>query len=219
MMSIMRFRLTRHHASLAALAIVLVGAALLLQDVFGAVVVHLAAYGETRPVFGPLLFIVLAAFSVMLGPFTSAPLMPFAVGIWGPTITLLLLFAGWILGNAAAYGIGFHFGYPLVRKFVRKDKLDHWIGYLGGKISLWMIFLLRLAAPAEIGYAFGILKYDFIKYMVVVLAAEVPFAIILVYGGDAFVERRWPELIVLVAVAAIIMTLAFHAFERARKRR
>lgn len=215
----MTIRWTRRHTYLALFIVTLVGASLLLQDVFDATVAHLAVYEETRPVLGPLLFVLLAAASVMLGPFTSAALMPFAVGVWGAWASLALLLVGWILGNAAAYGVGYHFGIPVVRRLVPKDRLSRWTTFLREKIDVWLLFLFRLAAPAEIGYVFGILKYHFFTYLVVVFAAELPFALILTFGGDAFAHGNWRELFALSAGAALITLGSLRTFNGIRKRR
>lgn len=197
----------------------LVAVSLLLQDVFENLVVALARYEAARPVLGPLLFVVLAAASVMLGPFTSAPLMPFAVGVWGTGKTLALLLTGWLAGNAAAYGIGYHFGYPVVSLIVPAAVLQKWIRFLREGVSAWGIFLIRLAVPAEIGYVFGLLKYDFRKYLAVVFLAEVPFAVALVYGGEAFLNGRWPRLITYVTGIVALIATALILSNAERKRR
>ncbi len=191
-----------------------IGLALLLQDVLNTLVVALAEYEATRPILGPVLFILLAAASVMLGPFTSAPLMPFAVGVWGTGKTLALLFFGWSVGNTIAYAIGYYFGFPLVRRIVPEEHLRKWMHFLRERVSAWGIFLFRLAAPAEIGYAFGILKYDFRKYLAIVLAAEVPFALVVVYGGDAYIDGRWATLAIIAGGALLLMGGAWLLFRR-----
>lgn len=196
---------TRRILWLTVFVVGIVGLSLLLQDVFNELVAVLAGYEEGRPVSGPALFVLLAGASVMLGPFTSAPLMPFAVGVWGAGKTLALLLVGWALGNSAAYGIGYHFGHPIMGRIVSAEGLRKWMRFLREEVSVWGLFLIRLAAPAEIGYAFGILKYDFRKYLAIVLPAELPFALIVVYGGEAFLDGHWITLAGLVTSAFLIM--------------
>jgi uncharacterized membrane protein YdjX (TVP38/TMEM64 family) len=217
-----RMRLTervRKGIWLALLVAVLVGASLLLQDVFDTLVHGLAAYERQRPLSGAAVFILLAACSVMLGPFTSAPLIPLVVGVWGTEKTLALLLLGWAVGNAAAYGIGYHFGLPIVRRIVPAEALAKWTRFLGEKVSVWTLFLFRLAAPAEIGYVFGILRYDFPKYLAIVVPAEIPFALVVVYGGEAFIDGRWMTLLIYSVAAIALMAGAGYLYVASRKNR
>lgn len=208
----------RPYLPLALFVVVLAVAAMLLHGAFDGIVARLAAYEESNPVLGVVLFVLLAAASVLLGPFSSAPLIPFAVEVWGTGKTLVMLMAGWAVGNAAAYGIGYVFGHPIVDRLVPRGELRKWMAFLRDEVDAKLIFLFRLAVPAEIGYAFGILKYDLWKYLAIVILAEVPFALLLVFGGEAFLDRQWLSLAAFVAAAIITMAVAYALFRRARKR-
>src|SRR5512137_2084518 len=51
-----------------------------------------------HPLLGAVVFVVLAAVSAVLAFFSSALLLPAAVYAWGNTVTLGLLWLGWLLG-------------------------------------------------------------------------------------------------------------------------
>lgn len=206
----------RHKQALLFIFIVLVllGIGLLLQDVFIEIGQSLSDYSSHHPVLGPALFVILAAASVMLGPFTSAPLIPLAVFLWHPLPTLGLLMLGWILGNSAAYAIGFYLGHPVVRRIAPKEKLDHWIEFLSTKADIMFIFLFRLVSPSEMGYVFGILKYDFLKYMVISAMAELPVAFALIYAGEAFVTNEWWMFGIFGIAWLLVMLFALHILQK-----
>jgi uncharacterized membrane protein YdjX (TVP38/TMEM64 family) len=209
----------KHKQALVFIFIVLglLGIGLLLQDVFIEVGESLSEYSAHHPLLGPALFIILAAASVMLGPFTSAPLIPLAVFLWKPIPALGLLMLGWILGNCAAYAIGFYLGHPVVRRIAPKEKLDRWIEFLSTRADMMLIFLFRLASPSEMGYVFGILKYDFWKYLVVSVASELPIALVLIYAGEAFVTNEWWMFGIFGIAWLLVMLFAFHALQKSMR--
>jgi peptide/nickel transport system permease protein len=54
-----------------------------------------------HPYLGAIVFVLLAALSAVLAFFSSALLVPPAVFTWGNTVTLVLLWLGWLLGGAS----------------------------------------------------------------------------------------------------------------------
>lgn len=165
------------------------------------------AYANKHPVLGVFLFMAFAAASVLLGPFTSTPVIPIGVAVWGSFLTTVFLLAGWLMGDILAYYIGYHFGYPVVGKIVGREKLDKWISQIADRLKFLLVVLFRLALPSETGYIFGILKYNFKKYLAAVFLGELPFAILLVYASDAFLKGNG-LLLAGVAVAAVALILA-----------
>lgn len=192
----------------------LFGIAFLLQDVFTELGESLDSYASVHPVLGPLFFILLAAASVMLGPFTSAPIVPLAIFLWGPLPTLGYLLSGWVLGNAVAYAIGFYLGHPVVKRVVPKAKLDRWIRFVSEEADITLLFFFRLVSPSEMGYVFGILKYDFWKYAALSVFSEIPVALALVYAGDAFVSNNWWGFAIFGIVWLFAMLFALHALQK-----
>lgn len=190
----------------------------LLQDTFYHITNNLQTFVEHNKVLGPIIFILLAAASVLLGPFTSAPLVPSAVIIWGTGLTLGFLILGWLLGNTLAYGVGYYFGYPLVKKLLPDNKVEEWITLLSENVDIWLAFLFRLATPSETGYVFGTLKYNFLKYFTITLIAELPFAVVTVYAGEAFINTGWLSFVGLGILWAIFILVAVSMFRRKVKK-
>lgn len=178
---------------LALLVAVFVGLSLSLRSILFAGIDALAEFIAAHKFWGAVWFVAFAGMSVLLGPFTSSPLIPSAVAVWGNVQTLLFLFVGWLLGNSLAYLIGYRFGYPIVSKIVKKSSLDKWIEYASDKIPFSFAVLFRLATPSETGYVFGLLKYNFEKYLVATAIAEAPFAIFAVYASFSFLSHDWNQ--------------------------
>lgn len=84
---------------------------------------NLAHRDETLSIF---VFIGLGVLSTMLSSFSSVPLVPIAVIVWGNSLTAVLLFIGWILGDMIAYSIGYWAGHPILEKFAPTEKIDYW---------------------------------------------------------------------------------------------
>lgn len=187
----------------------------LFQDVFQRLTETLNVYVDKHFILGPIVFIFLAALSVLLGPFSSAPLVPSAVVIWGTDRTLLFLLTGWLLGNSTAYAIGYYVGNPVIKRLLIQQTYETWIQKFPRTIDISFAFLFRLAMPSETGYIFGTLKYNFFKYFFVTIFAELPFAILTVFAGDAFADAGW---LAFLGLAAIWLFLVFIAFRMLQKK-
>lgn len=168
----------------------------------------LDTYVNLHPFLGVLFFIGFAALSILLGPFSSAPLVPSAVVIWGPVLTTIYLLAGWIVGNTIAFGIGYFLAFPLVTRIVGEGKMRTWLSTIDKRVDFGTALVFRVAMPSETGYIFGIVKYSFYKYMLITLLAEVPFAILTVYAGDQLTNSSWATftMTVTIYIGAIIFS-------------
>ena len=190
------------------------GGSAYLQTVFSQLTDSIDAYVSRHFFLGAIIFTGLAAFSVLLGPFTSAPLIPFAVVISHIPLTLAMLMAGWLLGNPGAFWIGRYLGHPLVAKILGHKKLDDWLKELEPRLNFFLLLLFRMATPSETGYVFGLLKYNFRKYLLLSLIAELPFAFIIVFASDALANTGWVMFVLLLLVWVAIISLAFYEFRK-----
>lgn len=133
-------------------------------------------------------FILLAAVAALISPLTSIPLVPIAVVIWGSIPTAVFLLSGWIIGDTISYFIGRYLGYKTVCYFVSAEKIDELSSAVKKRTTFSKGLLLRLILPAELGYAFGIIRYNFLSYLLLTLLAELPFAIISTYASEAVIS-------------------------------
>ena len=57
--------------------------------------------------------------------------------------------------------------------------------------DIYTRFFWRFSLPAEIGYAFGLIQYHFVLYIIVTIIAEVPLAFLTIQASDAFVHLEF----------------------------
>jgi uncharacterized membrane protein YdjX (TVP38/TMEM64 family) len=140
--------------------------------------------------------------------------IPLAVYVWGNALSLLLLWVGWILGGAAAYGIARYLGRPVVR-WLTDRALGRIERYLGPKTPFRFVLLFQLGLPSEIpGYVLGLVKYPFGKYMLALAIAELPYTVATVYLGAGFIDARSG---VVLAVGLALVSLSVGAFYLLRR--
>jgi uncharacterized membrane protein YdjX (TVP38/TMEM64 family) len=79
-----------------------------------------------------------------------------------------------------------------------------------------LVLLFQLAMPSEIpGYVLGLVKYGFLRYCLSLALAELPYAVLTVYLGASFLERRGG---VVLGIGVILMSLSIAAFAVLRRR-
>lgn len=168
-----------------------------------------------RPVLGVVLFIALAAVSAMLAFVSSAVVTPVAILVWGKAVSVLLLWTGWILGGAITYSIGRYLGRPVVKRLSRGPQLELYEQAAAGQHSFIFALLFQFALPSEVpGYLLGLARFPWRKYLLVLLIAELPYAIATIYLGDSFLRRRTMLMMALAAVvvgASAFAMKALHA--------
>jgi len=97
---------------------------------------------------------------------------------------------------------------------VGHKKLDDWLAALQPRLSFPLLLLFRLATPSETGYVFGLLKYDFRKYLLLSFLAELPFAFIIVFASDALTNTGWASFLLLLLAWIVIISLALYEFRK-----
>ena len=164
---------------------------------------------------GILIFTGLAAASAILSPFSSVPLIPFAIEIWGKFQTIVMLQTGWLLGGFIAYHIGRYAGLPTIKALISIDKVEHYTKRLKGKNEFWYVLLFRYMLPSELGgYLLGLLRFNFWKYLAATLITELPFAIATVYMADAILERNLLMLIIWGITIILLVGLMYYLFKK-----
>lgn len=204
---------------LAVLAVFAAIAVLATLDVVQRPLAELLAVTErmiaARPAAGAALFVVFAALSGMLAFFSSAVIVPVAVHAWGPERSAVLLWLGWVAGAALTYAIGRFLGRPVVERLAPKGVIARYVDKASRDTPFGLVVLFQLAMPSEVpGYLLGLVRYSFLRYIAVVAAAELPYAIGTVVLGESFVERRALPFLLLGALAAGLSGWAYVRLHR-----
>lgn len=167
-----------------------------------------------QPVWGMVVFVLMAALSAMLAFVSSAVLVPAAIHVWGPAGCFLLLWTGWFLGALAAYAVGRYAGRPLVERLVRPGALRRYEAWAQSGKSLVPILLLQLAVPSDLaGYVFGLVRCRLSTFIPALALAELPYALGSVYLGTSFLQRRIAPLLLLGAGAVLVSWWAIHRLQ------
>lgn len=161
-----------------------------------------------------LVFVLLSLGAALISPLTNIPLVPFAVVIWGAVPTTALLLIGWLLGDVVAYGIGRQFGHRGISYFIGAERLDEWSHAVKKHTNFYRALFLRLILPAELGYAFGIIKYPFRSYVIITFIAELPFAIVSTYASEAIIAGDITKFVVLFGALCVLVFSAVKMLRR-----
>lgn len=189
------------------------------QDFFSNVFYVVEGYIRSQQVLGIIFFVLLAAVSAFLSPFSSIPLVPFAVLFWGEATTVILLTIGWLLGGIIAYAVGRYAGYPILLRLVPLEKIKKYEEHIPSELAFQVLLLFRLVMPSEItSYILGIIRYKFWHYFIITLISELIFAVLAVYTSGAILEQK-PLLIVSWLVAIIVIFLSAYYLLKKKSRK
>jgi len=143
-----------------------------------------------HPYLGAISFVLLAALSAVLAFFSSALLLPAAIVAWGNSITLALLWLGWLLGGACTYALGRGLRRPGNEMARAPGELGFYVERVSGNATFALVLLLCLALPSELpGYLCGYLGVRFRTYLGALALAELPYAAGAVLLGEGVVNR------------------------------
>ena len=170
---------------------------------------------EQHPLLGAALFVGLSGLAAMLAFFSSAVLVPAAVYAWGPVGCAALLWAGWMLGGLASYGLAWRFGEPVMRWLAPGRAIDRYQAKICEEVSFGFILLFQLALPSEIpGLVLGLARFPLQRYLAALAIAELPYAIVTTLLGASFVARDFRLLLALGALAAVTAVLLGRALRK-----
>lgn len=168
-----------------------------------------------HPYLGPVLFVLFAAISAILAFFSSALLLPAAVFAWGSTITLGLLWLGWLLGGIGTYALGRELRIPRRQASRTSRQFDFYLPRVRGEDTFALVLLLCLALPSEIpGYVCGYLGVRFRTYFAALALAELPYAVGAVLLGDGVVDRQIGWLMALGLIGAVLSLCALRLLHK-----
>jgi uncharacterized membrane protein YdjX (TVP38/TMEM64 family) len=159
--------------------------------------------------------VLLAAVSAILAFFSSGLLLPAAVFTWGNSVTLALLWLGWLLGGMCTYALGRSLRRPQGRALKPSSQFDFYLQRVPGETTFALVLLLYLALPSEIpGYLCGYLGVRLRTYFAALALAELPYAAGAVLLGDGVVNRHIGWLVAFGLIGAAVSLYALRALHR-----
>ena len=162
-----------------------------------------------HPYLGAISFVLLAALSAVLAFFSSALLLPAAIFAWGNSITLALLWLGWLLGGVCTYALGRGLRRPGHVAARAPSELGFYVQRVSGNATFALVLLLCLALPSELpGYLCGYLGVRFRTYVGALALAELPYAAGAVLLGEGVVNRDTGWLVMFGLLGAALSLYA-----------
>lgn len=162
-----------------------------------------------------LIFIGLGTLSTMLSSFSSVPLVPIAVIVWGNTPTAIYLFIGWIIGDVLSYFIGYYAGNPILKKFASLEKINYYREKIPPNAEFKLVFLFIMSMPSEVpNYTLGTLRYNFLRYFLTIALGELIFAFLTAYAGLALVEKNFVLFIGAISLLVFFFSYSFYLFNK-----
>jgi uncharacterized membrane protein YdjX (TVP38/TMEM64 family) len=197
----------------------LIWSSIAFQDFFVKIVPYFERLTGEHAVLSVLVFIALGVLSTMISSFTSLPLVPVAVLVWGNGLTALYLFIGWLSGDILSYFVGYYAGNPLVRRFLPYEKIQFYLKKIPPNAEFKMILLFILSMPAEIpGYTVGALRYKFQKYVAAQILNEILYSTLVAYAFAALVEKNNIMFFSYLAFGIILFGYMFFLFQKKMKK-
>ena len=133
---------------------------------------------------GMLIFFGTTALAVVLPLFSNLPLVPFAVLLWGPWWTALIITGGWVAGAAISFDLARRVSpwllrtFPKVTRYARIDRLIH------PRHHLMSLLVLRMTFPADIlSYVLGLFSHKTTRFENALSTAigGAPFAVLFAF--------------------------------------
>jgi uncharacterized membrane protein YdjX (TVP38/TMEM64 family) len=168
-----------------------------------------------HPFLGAVVFVLLAAISAILAFFSSALLLPAAVFAWGSTVTLGLLWLGWLLGGICTYALGRGLRRPQRKAARKSSQFDFYLQRVPVEGTFALVLLLCLAVPSEVpGYLCGYLGVRLRTYLAALALAELPYAVGAVLLGEGVVNRQTHWLVAFGLIGAALGLYALRVLHR-----
>lgn len=209
----------QHHIILVGFLITVAGliaASDTLHDKADALIVWAERVIALSPHLGMLAFVLIAMLSAMLAFFSSAVFVPVAVYTWGTSVTLVLLWAGWLLGGVVSFCIGRFLGRRVAAILIGEEKIAGWQSQLSQRSRFIHILLFQAVVPSEIpGYVLGILRYRFSFYLTALAITELPYVIGVIYLGESFL-RGEGTIIIVLGIAIVVLGIVLIRFRGRR---
>lgn len=164
---------------------------------------------------GIFIFLSVSVVSVVISPFSSLPLIPSVIMVWGNLVTFTILVAGWFFGAWLGYLLGGWAGRKVLRHWWDFEKVEYYKEKISPRAQFWLVFLFRLAIPSEItGITLGIIRYQLGKYLLITFLTELPFAFAAVYLGRTLAKGDFLAFAAMIILVTALIALASYFFHK-----
>ena len=183
--------------------LVLFGLAIVLSRLYAA---QIGAVLGDHGRLGVAIFFATTALAVVVPLFSNLPLVPFAVLLWGPWWTALIIMAGWVAGAAISFDLARRASplllrkFPKVTRYARIDRLIH------PRHHLLSLLVLRMTFPADIlSYVLGLFSHKTTRFENALSTAigGAPFAVLFAFFPALPLAQQAVVVLATTAVFAV----------------
>ena len=160
-------------------------------------------------VWSPIMTILIVIIEVILAPIPGG-FIPIVTGfLFGPILGSIYTWIGNVIGSLVAFWLAHHFGKPLVKHLVKKDKLDYYHDFIFKKQYLiWLLYIIPLFPIDIISFALGLTKIKTKKFVLIMAIGFIPNVVILNYLGYMLVDfdiTNFRNIILLVFIVLLVV--------------
>jgi uncharacterized membrane protein YdjX (TVP38/TMEM64 family) len=172
---------------------------------------------DSYGVFGPLVFIILFVFQIVVAIIPGEPLeiaAGYAFGVfWGTFIVLI----GTSIGSLLVFKLTRKFGYKFAELFISKKRLNS-LEYLKDSKKLHNIIFTIFVIPGTpkdiFTYFVGLTNMSLKNWMILVTIARFPSIISSVIAGDAIVSKNSTLVITVFVITGLLSVIGLNIYNR-----
>ncbi|MFM2374523.1 MAG: hypothetical protein RLZZ234_518 [Candidatus Parcubacteria bacterium] len=181
------------------------------------------AFVEKGGAWGPIIFILAKASTIVVAPISGSAIYPMAGAVFGFKFGFIYTFIGDALGSIVAFYLSRIFGRKIAERMMGMQDssyLTHVLDYLDSWRGLIEARIFFSALPEAVAYAAGLSKIPFWRFFLVQMAVAVPTIAILVQFGSLMNMSENPLIIgFLLAASVLVMAGGGALFAMQVKRR
>ena len=171
---------------------------------------------------GPIIYILVFAGSMLFAPVPTAPLPVLAATAFGGALGFLYTITATAIGSSICFVLARKLGRPALRRLMSEAAIEK-VDALGERLGIRLLIVLRLfpvAGVDYVSYAAGLTQMRFLPYFAISVLASAPILGLAAVLGEG-VRRNW--VIAVAALGAILVffaiPIAWVAWRRSRERR
>ncbi|MEK6841647.1 MAG: VTT domain-containing protein [Nanoarchaeota archaeon] len=177
---------------------------------------------ENAGIFGPLIFIILKAATIVFAPLSGTPLYLIAGTLFGFGKGVLYTMLGDFIGFSISFYISRIFGRKVAGYFLSGSDMGSVqtvVSHMGTTKGLVQSCLVFIGMPEVVSYGAGLTRILYSKFAFTIVLVEIIPVTILVWLGEAIVKSTSALLIVNVLIFLVIFFGIFWLHSQAKKNR
>lgn len=169
---------------------------------------YVLGYGQ----WGALVFIVIQIIHIMV-PFIPGEVVQIGGGyIFGTIPASVYLILGMVVGTVIAFYLSRWIGYPIVRIFVKTEKMEHFKQVLDSpraELALFIMMLIPGFPKDAMIYIAGLSPMSAVRFIVISVLARIPGVIGSAYIGANLQTKDYSCVILVLAIAIVALGLGY----------